>query len=79
VGFEGVARHSEAGLFVEQARQPVEDRVGVGADVESPELLIVGRVRDNRKVARRQERLQADRQPGGPCAAGQKADFQLAA
>jgi len=75
---EGFAVDAPVGLLVEDPRQPVENRVGIRADRQAPELEVVPGVGDHRQRARRKDPVQPfgeHRPAGAPCEEG---DFQLA-
>jgi hypothetical protein len=55
---------------IEDARQPIENRIDVGADEQPPELVVVRRVRDDREVDVRRDLMDPVRQRRAACASG---------
>jgi hypothetical protein len=51
---EGVVANAEARRLIEDTGQPVQDGVDIRADQQTPELVVVSGVGDNREVTRRQ-------------------------
>ena len=64
-----------AALRVVQAREPVEDGVEVGRNVEAEHLEVVADVADDRELARREHVVQPSRELGATDAAGEKNDL----
>ena len=56
---EGLVALSESCFVVEDPGQSVDDRVNVRTDQQSPELVVIGGVGDDRQVAGWQHRVQA--------------------
>src|SRR5207237_10246157 len=56
---EGLPRLTVAGLLVENARQPVDHSVDVGANEQPPEFLVVAGICDHRQVTRPQHGVEA--------------------
>ncbi len=67
-----VVAHTESRRVVEDAGEPVEDRIDVGAHQQTPELLVVGGVDDDREVRGRQHGGESGRQPGSPGPSGEQ-------
>src|SRR5579864_2221426 len=54
---ERVVLQPIARFLVEHAREPVDDRVDVGTHEQTPELIVVGGVRDHREIRGAEQRL----------------------
>ena len=61
-----VVSHAESGHVVEDTGEAVEDRIDVGTDQETPELLVIAGVGHDRKVVRRQDGRQPRGKPSAP-------------
>ena len=70
-----IAQDAETRSLVEDAGQPVKDRVDVRADMYAPMLEVVAGVADDRQVLRRQHMLKPRRKASAPSPSGKQGDL----